>query len=519
MQLNFFYLAVLPMYVLNIICCQVKGSCKGPYVFETGASERGKIMRIKTARELYCELLKEFYFGIYQKGDQLMTYQEANETYGLAKDTIGKAYGMLRRDGFIRSDSVEGTIVIFDKNNPEHVAKVPLIQPRQGEKTAARYEITIRLHANALFTGLNHSDSRQLLQYKHLTDSILQCIRNSRSERGNRTWHHQVIKLWMGIISALDNKIINRITEHYVCQYFYLLPEHMLPPERWSRIHNSSIIFYEYLKEALEKQDFSAFSAQFWKHYNCCYKQGGVVFSKLENGAIFKEQALYGKLMDELCIKIIAGDFKKGDQLPTTTQLCAEYNLSTSTVNRTYSILAEMGIISRRVRSGTRLIVDPGDIKAWEKIENTAGFRSSELMDAVETILMVNKILNKCISISPKVLKQMQAELMRQQDLFERYSTPFLVSAILISPAIAALPTGILHRYYFELIDILNRVVALCTFRFHESQEYGREIYQLAHCALCHLERGEQSLFAIESEHAISKNMDMLIEHLRCSRI
>ena len=475
-------------------------------------------MRIKTARELYCALLKEFYFGVYQNGDQLMTYQEANETYGLAKDTIGKAYGMLRRDGFIRSNSVEGTIVTFDINNPEHVAKVPLIRPRHGAKTAARYELTVRIHASALLSGLNYSSEEQILQYKIQTEKILQFIRDFQEKHGNLFWYHQVIELWLNIISALDNKILSRISEHYVCRYFYLLPESLLSKEQWNEVYKSSLTFYEYLKEALEHRNFSDFLFQFWCYYNRCYQVDGIAFSKLENGAIFKEQALYGKLMDELCIKIIAGEFKKGDRLPTTTQLCKEYNLSATTVNHTYSILAEMGIVSRYVRSGTRLIVEPKDLKTWEKIENTAAFLFSDLNDVLEIILILNKTLNQCIYISPEVVNQMQAELKRQHKMFERYCTPFFVSAILITPAITALPTGILHQYYFELIDILNRIVALCSFRFHETQAYGREIYQLTYSALCLLEQGEQSLFAKESERAICKNVEFLMEHFHHSR-
>lgn len=462
--------------------------------------------QIRTARELYCEILKSFYFGVYRREDKFMTYQETHEIYGLAKNTIGKAYGMLQRDGLIRTDGTNGTIVTFDPNNPEHVAKVPLEWPGATPEDTIPYQVAMQLHAYSLYTGLIHSNEIQLRKCKKMVEEILQCIKNGCP------YSEQVLAFWMSVISSLDNEFLNRITDHFISRYLYLLPSTHLSSIQRRLIGDSAREYYEFLLDAIERHEFEAFPARFEQHYHNYYKHGGVVFSKLEDGGIFKEQALYGRLLEELCIKIMSGELQKGDNLPTTKQLCAEYSISKTTVNRAYGILTDMGLISRRVRSGTRLIAEPNDLDIWQTLEKAAGVYQPNWKDAVDVILIINSALSRRIVIGPDVVGQMQTELARQCKLFERYTTPYFVSAVLFNPLITSLPAGILHKYFIELVDTLNKGITLCTFRVHENEEHGEEIYQLMCDALGALQHGNQELFAVLSKRAMLRNVALLTE-------
>lgn len=469
--------------------------------------------RIRTARELYCELLKSFYFGVYQKDDKLMTYKKTHELYGLAKDTIAAAYDMLRRDGFIRTDGANGTFVTFDVHNAAHVAKVPLEWPTAVTEDTIPYEIAMRLHGHSLYTGLTHSGEAQLQVCKEIVRDILQRV------NGECPYKEQVFAFWTCVIASLDNEFMSHITDHFISRYLYLLPPSHLSAKQRRLIGDSARDYYGFLLDAMERRDFEAFPARFEQHYHNYYQYGGVVFSKLEDGAVFKEQALYGRILDDLCVKIISGELQTGDALPTTKHLCAEYSVSTTTVNRAYGILSEMGFISRRVRSGTRLIAEPDDCKTWEMLEKGSGLQPRRCREAVGVLVIINSALSSRIVIGCDVVQQMRAELARQYKLFECYGAPFFAALVLLSPLVASLPAGILHKYYVQLMDVLNKAITLCTFRVHENEAHGEEIYRLMCEALEALERGDQSSFASLSECAILRNAQLLTkDYIRCTK-
>lgn len=460
--------------------------------------------RIRTSQELYNEIVKSFYFGIYQKDDKFITYQEVHETYNLSKDTIGRTYGMLRRDGLIRTDGTNGTIVTFDVNNPEHVAKVPLEWPKSIPEETIPYEVSMKLHAQSLYIGLTNSSEAQLQICKDRVNDILRYAQDGCPGR------EQVFAFWMSVIASVDNDFLSRITDHFISRYLYLLPPSRLSPNQRKLIGASALNYYEYVLDAMDRREFEEFPARFEQHYHNYYQYGGLVFARLEDGAVFKEQALYGKLLDDLCIKIMSGEIRKGDSLPTTKHFCEKYGVSTTTVNRVYGILAEMGFISRRVRSGTKLIAGPDDAKIWESLEKIIEVYKRDWENAIEVLFIINSVLSRRITITPDVVRQMRAELAIQYDLFENYATPYFSSAVLLRPLVYSLPAGILHKYYVLLSDALDKVVTLCTFCVHWDKERGEEVYQSICNAIEVLEHGDQLSFASLSEQTMRKNVELL---------
>lgn len=213
--------------------------------------------RIRTARELYCEILKSFYFGTYQKDDRFMTYQEAQETYKLSKDTICRVYAMLRNDGFIRTDGSNGTIVAFDLNDPVHVAKVPIEWPRAVPEDTIPYEVAMKLHAHSLYTGLIHSSETQLQACKEIVSDIFQRVKNGTA------YYEEVFSFWTCAISALDNELLSSITDHFISRYLYLLPPSRIPASQRSLIRDSALEYYAFVLDAIDCREFEEFPNRF----------------------------------------------------------------------------------------------------------------------------------------------------------------------------------------------------------------------------------------------------------------
>jgi DNA-binding LacI/PurR family transcriptional regulator len=66
-----------------------------------------------------------------------------------------------------------------------------------------------------------------------------------------------------------------------------------------------------------------------------------------------KRNAKYQRIYDYFRKAILEGAVKPGDQLPTETELCAEFAASRPTVSRALALLAKEGLVRRRAGSGT----------------------------------------------------------------------------------------------------------------------------------------------------------------------
>ncbi|MHB1119983.1 MAG: GntR family transcriptional regulator [Bellilinea sp.] len=68
--------------------------------------------------------------------------------------------------------------------------------------------------------------------------------------------------------------------------------------------------------------------------------------------------ALYTQIVEQIQNRVLSGELKPGDQLPTVRQLAAELRVNFNTVARAYRILDELGLISTQQGRGT-YIWDP----------------------------------------------------------------------------------------------------------------------------------------------------------------
>ena len=64
----------------------------------------------------------------------------------------------------------------------------------------------------------------------------------------------------------------------------------------------------------------------------------------------------YQQVADDLIAKIAAGTYSVGGLLPTEMELCTQYGISRSTVREALRRLRDAGLISRRRRTGTKVV-------------------------------------------------------------------------------------------------------------------------------------------------------------------
>lgn len=84
---------------------------------------------------------------------------------------------------------------------------------------------------------------------------------------------------------------------------------------------------------------------------------------------------IYIQIIEEIKLKIISGQYKSGEQLPAVRALALDYKVNPNTVQRSYSILEEEGLVysdstnGRFVTTNKKLIKKLKEKIAKEKIE------------------------------------------------------------------------------------------------------------------------------------------------------
>ena len=82
----------------------------------------------------------------------------------------------------------------------------------------------------------------------------------------------------------------------------------------------------------------------------------------------------YGQLANVLWLRIVNGEYKPGDRLPTVAQLAAEYNLARVTVRSAFRVLAEQGLIHARQGKGT-FVAD--QVEGFDASPDTGGLEEN----------------------------------------------------------------------------------------------------------------------------------------------
>jgi GntR family transcriptional regulator len=68
---------------------------------------------------------------------------------------------------------------------------------------------------------------------------------------------------------------------------------------------------------------------------------------------------IYVQIMDQIKRRVLAGELRPGDQLPTVRQLATDLRVNFNTVARAYRLLDEAGLISTQQGRGTYILEAP----------------------------------------------------------------------------------------------------------------------------------------------------------------
>ena len=75
-----------------------------------------------------------------------------------------------------------------------------------------------------------------------------------------------------------------------------------------------------------------------------------------------KKKPLYSAIVDDLQKRIAEGEYQPGENLPTESELCEQYNVSRITVRKALQILSEAGVIETRKGKGSFVAVDASEL-------------------------------------------------------------------------------------------------------------------------------------------------------------
>jgi len=99
-----------------------------------------------------------------------------------------------------------------------------------------------------------------------------------------------------------------------------------------------------------------------------------------------KKQTIYMQIADYICDKVISGDWKEGDKIPSVREFAADIEVNPNTIMRTYTFLQEADIIFNR--RGIGFFVTEGAAKAVKK-KKKEDFIKQELPDLFQKMQLL----------------------------------------------------------------------------------------------------------------------------------
>lgn len=87
---------------------------------------------------------------------------------------------------------------------------------------------------------------------------------------------------------------------------------------------------------------------------------------------LYPDRGQHGRVVHQLGLRIVSGDWPPGDSLPTEEELVAELGVGRSALREAIKVLAGKGLVEARTRAGTRIrhreywnLMDP-DVLGWQ---------------------------------------------------------------------------------------------------------------------------------------------------------
>jgi DNA-binding transcriptional regulator YhcF (GntR family) len=103
-------------------------------------------------------------------------------------------------------------------------------------------------------------------------------------------------------------------------------------------------------------------------------------------------QSIYLQISDYICEKILRGDWREGDRIPSVRELAVSVEVNPNTVTRAYAVLQEENIIQNR--RGIGYFVAPGGLQATAAMKRRE-FVAEELPRVFRTMELLGMQLSE----------------------------------------------------------------------------------------------------------------------------
>lgn len=464
--------------------------------------------RIYTYHDLYRHFLCQFYLGVYQKGDRLPTQLELAARYQVATNSVKKVFRMLLEDGFIATDRSFGTHLLFDRENPQHMAKVPLRRAVPGVYDMDTVEIPSRMVAYVVRHCLQLATPQQLDAYQQLVEQDLNAMeRNCHAAMSGET-------VFIAICKDLGNSYISEFVRFLRDEFLYADRQAMQNPQVRSQTREQTLLLYQGMRQVLEEKNYQQVVGLVCRYYRGLHDIPGLMAYAVldDHHKMFAQQTLYTQLVHRLFLSIVAGNMKKGDLLPTESQLAQQYQTSLITVRKAATVLKEIGLIDGERFVGTRMKEDWDSPAVQSWLTQMLETQRKQIGDAIFTEYVLGTMLCDMTAghIPEEVRLQMVETLEQQWEGYRRYRAPLFISETVLTPLVNWLDCTVLSHCYFHVHQDLTKFLAVRLLQMSSGFGGTSRVYSYASRGLEALGKRNLRSFLTQIDAAVLLNWDLL---------
>ncbi|MEG2087706.1 MAG: GntR family transcriptional regulator [Angelakisella sp.] len=463
--------------------------------------------RFSNYHELYYHIVRSFYIGEYQLGDRFPTQVELATKYEIAANSVKKVFKLLLEQGFIVTDRSFGTHVAFDRNNPDHLAQLPLAAPNYNGQTPDTMTVPALLIAYTVSHAIQLATPEQLQNYLEMAQHSLR------------------------LVTAPDGPILpeGRIFERicydlgnsYLTEFMLLLSDGYLcinqaasnDPAVRSQGRAAAQHFYAQFCEALTDCRYQRLCVLILHYYNTLYHIPALLrfFTPAVGDTALTHQPLYARSVHRLFLSIVSGNLRPGDLLPTEQQLAHDHGVSLITVRKAAGMLKEIGLIDGERFVGTRVLAD------WDspEVQQRAAALLEQHHQQVASSIFAEYVLGRALcshlgsGVPPNVIAQMKQLLEAQWEGYTSYGRTLFLSDVVLNPLVVWMNSPLMQRCYFHVHEDLTHFLAIRLLQTQPFPETTR-VYHYAKRALAALERGDAKLFLSDIDTAVLLNWQQL---------
>ncbi|NMS89206.1 GntR family transcriptional regulator [Clostridioides difficile] len=335
------------------------------------------------------DIIKQIYTGRITVGDKLDSINKMSKEYMVSKNTIKTVIKMLLEKGFIETKAGSRATVIYNASTQQSIESE--LSYEKILQMSDIYQIFSLIFPSIAINNVKQFTSKD---FQELNDII-----NHMEENSSDTFiiRKQRIKYINKLISKTNNSLIQYFCD--IIQY-----DVMISPMDYSvnNLENCYVTFFssKYIEQVRQSYlygingDFIELKKLLTCMYESCRKltlntiKKYVSKDKCSNNLNYvslEKSYLYDFIVSDIICKILEGNLKIGDCLPSITSVINKYNVSLPTVRSAYNELNECGVARTINGKGTYITLFSEYADDYIKTEKGAK-RLTLLLEAMEFI-------------------------------------------------------------------------------------------------------------------------------------